>query len=204
LQGLDAQSYKKTCGVAIDFERFYKNLKLLYEYKNDNTNIYIKIIDTALNTGAEEQRFYEMFSPIADSVFVEKEVATWNQLDDNHSQNLGNKFGDSFGAVKYCVKLFYTLVVAPDGTILPCPQIPPPFSLGNIKETTLRDAWESEERTAFLRMHLQNGIAGHPRCKNCFFPSSSIIVKEDIIDPSAGEILKRLDIKIKKLKETRR
>jgi radical SAM protein with 4Fe4S-binding SPASM domain len=195
LQGLDAASYKKTCRININFERFYDNLKRLYKQKSAGTAIHIKIADAALSSAEDERCFYRMFSPVADSVFVEKIVPLWNQTNTGKdavtTANM-NKYGESFGYIEYCPMLFYNLTVAPDGSIFPCPQIPPPFSLGNIKDTTLLDAWNSDERRNFLRQHLRKGRKNHPRCGNCFIPQNTVKVKEDIVDPYRDDILERL------------
>lgn len=53
-------------------------MKYFYQKKRD-TQIHIKIVDEAV--GDERDRFYEMFSPIADRVFVESVVPLWTDSD---------------------------------------------------------------------------------------------------------------------------
>jgi radical SAM protein with 4Fe4S-binding SPASM domain len=194
LQGLDASSYKEVCQVNINFEKFYDNLKMLYEQKSPRTTIHIKIVDAALSSAEDERRFYSTFSPIADGVFIEKIVPLWNQKNtdkDIEGVNI-NKYGEFFGCIEYCPILFYNLTVSPDGSIFPCPQLPPPFSLGNIRDTTLLDAWNSVERRNFLRRHLRERRKDHPHCGNCFIPQNTVKVRKDIIDPYRDDILGRL------------
>jgi radical SAM protein with 4Fe4S-binding SPASM domain len=193
LQGINAETYKKVCGVTIDFDKFYENLKILYEQKNIKTTIHIKTVDAALSSPEEEERFYAIFSQIADYVFVEKVVPLWKAKTAGQNSKL-NKYGESFGFMNYCSFLFYNLAVIPDGTIYPCLELPPPVSLGNIRETSLLDAWQSSVRNSFLKQHLQNGRKNHPCCRDCFVPQNTIKVKEDIITPRYRDIiLERLE-----------
>jgi radical SAM protein with 4Fe4S-binding SPASM domain len=191
LQGLNAQAYKKICGAAIDFDKFYKNLKTLYEQKTENTTVHIKIVDTALSSAGEEDEFYKLFSPLADHVFVEKVVPLWKALKFEQSSD-NNKYGQSFGYINYCSPLFCSLTITPAGGIYPCLELPPPFSLGNVNETTLLEAWRSPARVLFLKQQLQNGRREHPVCGGCFIPQNTIMVSEDIIDPYRDAILERM------------
>ena len=154
LQGLDGDAYYKECGVKIDFERFYYHLKYFYQKKRD-TQIHIKIVDEAV--GDERDRFYEMFSPIADRVFVESVVPLWTDSDMKTGEVEKNKYGDTFKVQQCCPLVFYTINVLPDGTIYPCSHIRPPFKLGNVKETTIYEAWNGAQKKAFMKDMLESG-----------------------------------------------
>jgi wyosine [tRNA(Phe)-imidazoG37] synthetase (radical SAM superfamily) len=119
LQGMNAEAYKKICGATIDFDKFYENLKTLYEQKTENTTVHIKIVDTALSSAGEEAEFYKIFSPVADHVFVEKVVPLWKAVKFEKNDN-SNKYGQSFGYINYCTLVFYTLMITPVGGIYPC------------------------------------------------------------------------------------
>lgn len=194
LQGLNASEYEHTCKAKIDFQRFYNNLKILYENKSKGLKIHIKIEDVALdkdNMEKSKQRFYELFGSIADSIFVENAVPLWNRLGIN-SDAITNKFGDTVGNVDYCPLLFYKMLVAPDGEIYPCTNLPSPMSLGNISNITLREAWSSRKRLDFLKEHLRLTRHKHEPCEGCFVPVNTVTSREDIIDPYKDSILKRL------------
>lgn len=68
-------------------------MKYFYQKKRD-TQIHIKIVDEAV--GDERDRFYEMFSPIADRVFVESVVPLWTDSDMKTGEVEKNKYGDTF------------------------------------------------------------------------------------------------------------
>lgn len=195
LQGLDADAYKRTCQVKINFDKFYNNLKIMYENKNNDLKIHIKVADVALGKEklkAEENRFTDLFENIADSVSVEKIVPLWSNLDIVNSTAI-NKFGYEYGDVKYCSLVFYKLMVAPNGEIYPCTKLPPPISLGNIQDNTLVEAWNSPARLNFLRNHLRLTRHNHNSCSGCFIPVNSIASEDDVIDLYSQEVLERLE-----------
>lgn len=191
LQGMTSEKYKKVCGAAVDVERLYKMLALFYENKK-NTMLHIKIADAALEQG-EEEAFYEKFLPVADRVFVEKVVPIWKDTEASKKQlqeMTQNKYGASFPKQQCCPVLFHTLVVTPDGDVYPCTQLLYPKPLGNIKESTLAQLWNSEARKGLLREQLQ--LCAPEICEGCYIKDNSIFAEEDFIDAYRGEILKRL------------
>ena len=190
LQGLDGDAYYKECGVKIDFERFYYHLKYFYQKKRD-TQIHIKIVDEAV--GDERDRFYEMFSPIADRVFVESVVPLWTDSDMKTGEVEKNKYGDTFKVQQCCPLVFYTINVLPDGTIYPCSHIRPPFKLGNVKETTIYEAWTGAQKKTFMKDMLESGRFKMEACKNCYIPQNTVMTPEDSIDAYAEEILERIN-----------
>lgn len=195
LQGLDAAAYKRTCGVKIDFQQFYNNLKLMYENKDKNLRIHIKIADVALGKEAiqeSERRFYALFGVIADNISVENAVPLWQNLNFD-TDTTANKFGYAFGEVNYCPLLFYKMLVAPDGEIFPCTQLPPPISLGNIRDITLMEAWNGRTRLEFTKEHLRLTRHKHTPCRGCFVPVNTVTSNLDIIDIYRDVLLRRLE-----------
>lgn len=190
LQGLDSSAYKQVCGVDISFDEFYSNLKSLYQYKLPGTKIHIKIVDISLGNKSDE--FYEKFSSIADSVYIEKPVSIWKQtMEDKSHEVVYNKYGFELKHQECCPLLFNTLVVTPDGDVYPCTQILSKEKLGNIKDTTLLQLWNGEHRKDLLRRQLL--LCPSEDCNGCGVKQNSIITKGDMIDEYRFEILNRLD-----------
>lgn len=194
LQGLSSQKYEEVCKAKINFDTFYHNLSVLYRHKK-NTQIYYKIMDVALNDG-EEDKFYEMFSPISDRVYVEKMVPIWKDVDlefagkKSSKDVIYNKYGDGFIKQGCCPLIFHTIVVDTLGDVYPCTQLLTPYVLGNIKNHTLLELWNSKERKELLIRQCENN---NPEiCKDCYILQNSIFAKEDMIDEYREEILKRL------------
>ena len=189
LQGLDEKNYLEVCGAHIDFDQFYHRLEYLYKMKT-TTQVHIKIVDVAV--GKEKDKFYEMFSPIADRVFIESVVPLWTGADMTKEKIETNKYGDAFKVQQCCPLVFYTINVLPDGTIYPCSHIRPPFKLGNVRNTTLMEAWNSMQKKEFLKDMLENGRFEVETCRDCYVPQNTVMTPGDSIDAYADEIRARL------------
>lgn len=194
LQGLSKEKYHTVCGYHIDFDQFYFNLKYFYKIKR-NTQFCIKIIDAALNEG-EEEIFYDLFSPIADCVFVEKVTPIWKGkdysiFDSEESNGLAfNKYGVGFKPQKVCPLIFHTIVVIPNGDVYPCTQLLQEEKLGNIREKTLLEMWNGERRKRMLIQQCKDSV---PKiCANCNIGKNTIYTKEDMLDEYREDILSRL------------
>ncbi len=192
LQGLSPKKYKKICGVDINFEEFYHILKMMYWYKI-NTQIYIKIADTALDEN-EDELFYEKFSPIADRVFIERIVPIWKDVNiGKKEENIINKFGMQLKKQECCPLIFHTIVIDPEGEVYPCTQLLTPFKLGNIMRNNLVELWNSDLRKNLL---IRQCECKNPEiCRECYIAQNSIYTEEDMIDKYKEEILKRLIIR---------
>lgn len=192
LQGISATKYKEVCKVEIDYEKFYDNLKYFYENRR-KTIINIKIADIALDEN-EKEKFYEQYCLIADHVYVEKIVPLWKEITYNKelNSNQENKLGEKIEYQSSCALSFYSLVIAPDGTIYPCTQPLMSFNLGNIAEKSLIEVWNGEQRISFLKKQLEQGRNNICDCKDCYIAQNSIMSKEDSINGYSEEILSRL------------
>lgn len=189
LQGLDEEKYYETCGVKIDYEKFYHNLMLLYKIKK-NTQLDIKIANVALKKG-EEEKFYEMYQPISDRVFIEQIVPIWKNVDiQNVPETIQNKYGEEFPLQQCCPLIFHTIVVTPNGDVHPCTQLLTPHKLGNVNEKSIAAYWNSPERIALLIQQVK--LERDKVCKDCYILQNSIYAKEDMIDDYRHEILDRL------------
>ena len=192
LQGLSSKKYREVCKANVDFEQFYYNLSVLYKQKK-HTNLYFKIIDVALDD-SDESKFYEMFTPIGDRVFVEKQIPLWKgvilQNQERPEEVSYNKYGVEFPEQECCPLIFDTIVVDPSGDVYPCTQLLTPYILGNIRNDSLVRLWNSEQRKDLL---IRQCKGTNPNvCKGCFILKNSIYSKEDMIDAYRADILKRL------------
>ncbi|MBQ8799833.1 MAG: radical SAM protein [Lachnospiraceae bacterium] len=191
LQGMTSEKYQQVCGTSVDMNRLYDMLKLFSE-KKKTTMLHIKVADMALEQG-EEELFYEKFLPIADRVFVEKIVPIWKGTEFSEQQAkvmVQNKYGALLPKQQCCPVLFHTIVVTPNGDVYPCTQLLSSNLLGNIKETTLKELWNGEERKELLQKQLE--LCTPEICEGCYIRDNSIFTEEDLIDAYRGEILERL------------
>ena len=190
LQGLSAEDYLRVCGAKINWDEFYGNIKILYNSKPHDLKVHIKISDAAITQG-DEDKFYNLFDGISDSLYVEKAVPLWKGMGSQRGLNT-NKYGEQTGEINYCPLVFYTLLISPRGDIYPCTRLPAPDRLGNVRDVSLLQAWNSPKRTGFLREHLVHSRHHHLPCKDCYIPINSITSSMDNIDPFKDDIIKRL------------
>ncbi len=187
LQGLSTEKYAKICRAAVDFEQLYANLSKLYKRKK-HTQVYVKIMNCALDDG-EEEKFYNLFTPICDRAFVEQEVPIWKG-EEKDTNSISNKYGDTFAMQQCCPLIFHTIVIATNGDVYPCTQLLREEILGNINEKSLREIWNGSQRMELLKRQCE---LNNPQiCDDCYIKQNSIYSDEDMIDDYRREIFLRL------------
>lgn len=192
LQGMSAEMYKEVCHATIDMDKFYDELAYLYSIKSENLQVNIKIVREALLDG-EEELFLKKYGEVADRVFIEQVIPLWGVEDvPEEGGQWVNKYGRKEKWQSCCPLLFYTIGVHPTGEIYPCSHIVPPFKLGNVADTTLKDAWNSMRRKEFMRQILREGRGACNECANCYIPQNTIMTDADRIEEYREEILERL------------
>ena len=193
LQGLDAETYREVCGYEVDYDTFYHNIKYFYEYSRGKCRLHIKTVDMALKDG-EESRFYEMYSPICDTIHIDKVMPVFKGVDysgivKDTSPFTQERFAELQGLC--CSPIFYTLYTLADGTVAPCCDHPQPTTFGNIMERSLPEIWNGPERKEFLLMHLNHNRCQNEICKQCHAPLNRKF-DEDILDGYEEEIKHRI------------
>ena len=193
VQALTSERNREICGVPVDMEKYIQNIEYLYKNKK-NTEIFIKIIDANLSGGEEKDRFFNMFSHICDTIFVEHLVIMEQQMGDHGgkvdaTRNLNNEIVEK----RFCCGvMFYFLQINIDGDTYPCstPGLPTAFSMGNVRDNTLVEIWNAGKRNELIRKNLSIGYAKIPACAKC---SSCIAIADDTeyVDDCREELLER-------------
>ena len=159
----------------------------------------MKIADLAIADIPDgEGKFKEIFSPIADSIFVEHIIPmfsgiNYNEIDSGISNRAinGRENVKQQEIHKVCHRPFYRLRVGADGKVTAaCCDTPNDIYYGNIFEKSLVEIYSGEQRKNFLKMQLRGERFKHPICKTCMLPND-ITTDADILDPYAEEILQR-------------
>lgn len=191
IQGLSAERYQKVCNVSIDFDKLVSQIQYFFNNKR-NTDVYIKIIDCALNNEHEKDEFIRIFTPICDDICIEPLINFFDNVpfkaeDEKQSNCLHGGILDS----AICPQPFYMVYLLPDGTIAPCNAVGnKEIYLGNIQENSLCDIWKSNKRKNFLLSQL-DGYKSLASCKNC----NTILCAyspEDKLDDYRDRIQKKL------------
>lgn len=196
LQGMTSKKYYEICGAKIDFNDLINKIKFFYNNKK-NCKVYIKIADIALEPG-EEEKFYQVFGDICDTMFIERIIPLFNEVDYtnmlNEEENI-NRWGQQKLKFDVCPPSFYQLNIKVNGDVIPCCEY---FNhvIGNVNNESLLELWNGRKRFEFLKFQLQKKRYENPICKKCFIDLN--FRKEDNIDDYADDILKRIEKNVNK------
>ena len=197
VQGLTKEKYQEVCNVPLDIMQLKENIRYFYEHRG-NASIYVKIIDSILEGKEEEERFYQMFGEVCNSIYIEHLVIMEQQMG-NHGRVIDttkNLMGELVEQRMVCGVMFYFLQVNIDGETFPCstPGLPNSFSMGSMKEKSLLEIWNDRKRNELIRKNLIDGYKTIPACKTC---SSCIAIadKSEYLDDCREEVLLRFSPK---------
>lgn len=191
IQGVNAKKYKHTIGVEFDFDKFIENLIYLYENR-ENTQIYIKVIDCALDND-DDQKFFEIFGDLCDVIAIENVIPATSQID--YSRIMGNKNsnltqnGVNVSDIEVCSQPFYLMQINPDGNIVPCCAMETTHIVGNCKYQNLSEIWNGKKFKDFRKVQLMKKKSIYPVCNKCQLYKHSTF-SEDILDYDAERLLK--------------
>jgi radical SAM protein with 4Fe4S-binding SPASM domain len=193
LQGISSKKYKEICTADLNFDEFINNIRYLYTIKGSNMKLYVKVPDIALEEG-EESKYYNIFGPITDQATIEKINPVFNEVDyaklGIDSNSTANRIGTDFGRQEVCSIAFYGLSVTTNGNVYPCVQSIVPCTFGNVMEQSLKDIWNGNKRSSFLKAMLRRESI--PRCDNCTSKHACVLSPEDSLTPYADEVLGRI------------
>ncbi len=197
LQGTTKEKYQKVSGVNIDFEKFIENLRYFYNNKG-NAQLYIKIIDCALDSKDDEKKFYEIFGDICDTIAIEHTVPIHSGVD--YKKVLKNKdmsvtqFGLPISKVKICPQPFFTLQINPDGKIVPCYSFEYPEIMGDCNNQSVQEIWNGKKFQNFRRKMLDGTKNVCKTCENCELIKYRLF-PEDNLNNDAERLKKLYEIK---------
>jgi len=170
LQGTSKQIYEEVCGAKIDFEGFIDNLRYFYEHKK-GTEMYLKIVDTALKDEEDKKRFFELFGGICDTIAVEHTVPIHSGIDYTNILEKNRKKVTQFGLpveeLDVCSQPFFTMQINPDGKVVPCYSFEYPGIMGDFNKEDICEIWNGRKFTEFRRNMLEGMKNAGETCKNC-------------------------------------
>lgn len=189
LQGLTAESYKRICGVNMDWDKFYENIVYFSKHKG-NCVLKAKTGDITLGEG-EEKLFYEKFGGICDYVDIEHIYPQFDGVDYSETvfEDAGkNRFWYDFKQLKVCSPLFFRLYVLQDGRVTFAYPDGVTYEGFNLNEKSLREIWDSDETKDMWVKALEHKL---PVCQKC--PRWSYSAHpDDIVDGYENELLQKI------------
>lgn len=194
IEAVDEDGYFEMAGVKIDFEEFVSNIEDLYGRSRGKCEIYIKTVDAAVDTNAKKEKFYEVFGNICDTIFVDHVIPLWSdfeELSKNFKIDAKGMHGQELKQVKICPFPFYNLIINPDGQVtLCCADWKRKFVVGDLKEQSFYDIWNSDKLRNFWIDMLKGKKNKYEMCQKCLLP---VYDCNDNIDDFAEQILGRIN-----------
>jgi len=171
INGLSDEDYLNFTGTKVNFERLVENITHLYENRKQ-CYIFIKINgDTILKE--EEQKFLNIFEPIADAVAVERSMSCWNGFEPEgfirSEENVGI-YGQALEEKEAlcCPYVMYSMMINSDGMVSACfLDWNRKLKVGNMFDSSVYDIWHGEFMQAFRKFMLSGLRKHHFYCKNC-------------------------------------
>lgn len=193
IQGTSSQKYKDISDYNLNYDDFLANLKYFYDNKK-HTEVYIKIIDIALDDAADGEKFKAMFAPVADYVDIEYAIPFVKELDDSvYNKNFDKCKQGNLTKSKICSIPFYMQSISPNGDVLPCCSTDIPIVIGNIKNSSLKEIWEGQVQKNFLKIMLKDKNM-NKICKTCTIPEYGL-QEGDYLDEYKDELLEKYEAK---------
>ncbi|MBI4650513.1 SPASM domain-containing protein [Candidatus Desantisbacteria bacterium] len=192
LQGTTKEKYQKVSGINIDFDNFIENLRYFYKNKG-NVQVYIKIVDSALDNKDDEKKFYGIFGDICDTMAIEHTVPIHAGIDyENVIKNKDmalTQFGLPVSEVKICPQPFFTMQINPDGKVVPCFSFEYPEVVGNCNEQSVREIWNGNQFQRFRRIMLDGAKNICEICAKCNIIKYRLF-PEDVLNKDAERLKK--------------
>ncbi|MBN1824450.1 MAG: radical SAM protein [Endomicrobiales bacterium] len=181
VQGTSKEKYRKVCGVEIDFEKFIENIKYFYERKK-GTEVYVKIVDTALENKEDEKKFYDIYGDICDTMAVEYTVPIHAGIEygSDVKEKKVTQFGMPVSEVSVCPQPFFTMQINPDGKVVPCYSFEYPRIIGDVNKQSAREIWNGAEFVKFRKDMLDGIKKAGKTCENCEIIKYRLFPEDDL------------------------
>jgi radical SAM protein with 4Fe4S-binding SPASM domain len=183
LQGTSTRKYREICGTSIDFDRFIDNLRYFFNRKG-NAQMYLKIVDCALEGEDDEKRFYNIFGDICDTIAIEHAVPIHSGVDfENVLKNSGKavtQFGLPVSEVHVCPQPFFTMQINPDGKVVPCYSFEYPEIMGDCNEQAVDEIWNGPKFQGFRRTMLNGAMSLAGVCSDCNIIKYRLFPEDDL------------------------
>lgn len=196
LEGLSDQDYFDVAGMKVsknsNFDVLVRNIQELYKVRG-NCQVHVKCHNHAVDNEEKLQKFYEIFRPITDRVFVENLASIWPEVPaekNNLGIDAGTRWRTEAISKKVCVQIFKSMLVNANGEVVPCcVDFKRVNKIGDIRDQSIVDIWFGTKMRALQERHLC-GLKGQTRpCSDCTMNDYG---DPDNIDNQADQVLLRL------------
>jgi radical SAM protein with 4Fe4S-binding SPASM domain len=191
VNGLSDEQYMSFTNTKLDFKKYVKNIEHLYKNKKD-TYIFIKINGDTISE-EEEQKFLEIFEPIADTVAIEKSMNCWTGFEPKgfirHEDNKGI-YGQAIDKeVDVCPYIMYSYMINSNGECSLCfLDWSLKMNIGDINNESVSQIWNGYKLREMRKIMLYKERKLHPICSKC---DQLLKGMPSNIDPYRKELIKK-------------
>lgn len=189
LNGLCDDDFVRVANTKVDFAQMLDNIKYLYAHKK-NCHVHIKIIGDYFSSEAQEY-FVKQIGPYADTINIDGVTNHWSGIESAEKTGQQYAVGENdFKDWVICSLCFYELVIHSDGSVSPCAADwrKDEDNLGNVRESSLKEIWESEKRRKILLSFLKGEENPYLACRECEYPNGGAGVN---LEPYKEMLLKK-------------
>lgn len=191
IQGVKTEKYKDICKTDATFEEIVQNLAYFYSIKG-SCDLFVKVMDVALDRGGEKNIFYKTFENISDRMYVETCRPVYDGVEFTKDMEVTkDRYGRAHEHRQVCPLPFFVMSIFPNGDVVPCDTIYKPMVLGNVNAETLKEMWQGKKLRDFRLMQLNKQRQDDACCKVCCAPDD-VSHPEDVLDNDIEAIKARL------------
>lgn len=200
VNGMSDKQFLAFSGVNINFDEYVKNIKRLYEIRDNNgynCEICIKTVGDFL-TDIDKKKFYNTFGDYADRIFIENIAPCWPEFDveSNAEMNISKTKGiydqpiSDETEVDVCPYIFYMVSINSDGSVSLCfLDWARKLIIGDVKGQSLKEIWNGDILFKYQIYNLKGKRRDNPVCGKC---GQLKYCLPDNIDPYVDIVTKRL------------
>lgn len=166
LDALNDERAKEIRGNKNNFSYAMENIRNVLEYKKKHPEISTKIVITIISLSATEEqkdaekRFIELWQNEDVFYYIKTQNDRWL-----YENNNGSKRFETC-TKEYCEYPWTSMTVMADGNIVPCSQdYDCELVMGNIREKSLSEIWNSDIYRKFREMHITGKFPGNHKCR---------------------------------------
>lgn len=190
VNGLRTEQFVDLVKTKVNFDRYVENIRYLHNIRG-KCEIYVKAIKENFSED-DQEKFLDIFSPIADRIFFEHLFPNWPGFDDPiiPKECSVGLYGDEVVERSVCPYIFYSTTVNSNGTVSLCVQDwARNLVVGSLAEESLKDIWLGRRINEHRLAHLNGCRKSNKTCAQCKCMSLGVF---DNIDGKADEIKVRL------------
>jgi len=146
--------------VNANFDKVLNNIKNFNEISKEypNTKIQKRISGVKVNDIQNKDNFYSFWNKYVDQVSMKDAFERWNTYENPIDKEHNTP----------CYIPFERMYIWYDGICNPCDSDYKSYlSMGNVKESTIKEIWHGEPITTLRRNHLNNKRSTHVPCDRC-------------------------------------